>query len=241
MEIFPVCRYNSLSTASRPLSRRLTGSPSSSVQVLPAAHSISMSDLHHECGIAAIYHLPGEEQSALPRRGPGRNLAADAADAARHAEPRQLAAGMTTYNPDARPAARHAQGSRHGQRGVPPQPPRQVREHHAGVRRPGGDRPRPLRHLRRRRPQLRPAVRAARTCEKRKWFAFAFNGQLANYPGAARQAAERGRLSSDARHRHRNHHARAQPRAVGRPPAATGRGDAQRSASGSTAPTTSCF
>ncbi len=49
----------------------------------------AMSELHHECGIAAIYHLPGETVSPLcPEAGPGRGLAADAADAARHAEPR---------------------------------------------------------------------------------------------------------------------------------------------------------
>jgi amidophosphoribosyltransferase len=30
-----------------------------------------MSDLHHECGIAAIYHLPGPEPSPLcPDQGP---------------------------------------------------------------------------------------------------------------------------------------------------------------------------
>ena len=60
-----------------------------------------MSELHHECGIAAIYHLPGGEVSPLcPEPGP---------DGASRLMPRmlldiqnrgQLAAGMTTYNPE---------------------------------------------------------------------------------------------------------------------------------------------
>lgn len=60
-----------------------------------------MSDLFHECGIAAIYHLPGPADSPLaPDKGGG--------DAVSRLMPRllleiqnrgQLAAGMTTYNP----------------------------------------------------------------------------------------------------------------------------------------------
>ena len=60
-----------------------------------------MSELHHECGVAAIYHLPyGEESRLSPDLG--RN-------AVSYLLPRmlqdiqnrgQLAAGMTTYNPD---------------------------------------------------------------------------------------------------------------------------------------------
>ena len=49
---------------------------------------------------------------------------------------------------------------------------------------------------------------------KWKWFAFAFNGQLANFQRAARRAAGQGRLPPDARHRHRSHHALPQPRAA---------------------------
>ena len=60
-----------------------------------------MSELHHECGIAAIYHLPGERASLFARKA-GRTKS-------RRLMPRmlldlqnrgQLAAGMTTYNPD---------------------------------------------------------------------------------------------------------------------------------------------
>lgn len=59
-----------------------------------------MSELHHECGIAAVYHLPGGEISPLcPEQGP---------EQASRLVPRmlldiqnrgQLAAGMTSYNP----------------------------------------------------------------------------------------------------------------------------------------------
>lgn len=59
-----------------------------------------MSEIHHECGIAAVYHLPGEEVSPLcPEQG---------AEQASRLLPRmlldiqnrgQLAAGMTSYNP----------------------------------------------------------------------------------------------------------------------------------------------
>ena len=58
-----------------------------------------MSELHHECGLAAIYHLPGQPASPLcPAQGP---------DAASRLMPRmlldiqnrgQLSAGMTSYN-----------------------------------------------------------------------------------------------------------------------------------------------
>jgi len=58
-----------------------------------------MSELHHECGIAAVYHLPSDQASPLcPEQGP---------DQASRLVPRmlldiqnrgQLAAGMTSYN-----------------------------------------------------------------------------------------------------------------------------------------------
>src|SRR5437763_576945 len=59
-----------------------------------------MSDLYHECGVAAIYHLPGREVSPLcPIQGP---------DEVSRLVPRmlldiqnrgQLSAGMTSFNP----------------------------------------------------------------------------------------------------------------------------------------------
>jgi len=59
-----------------------------------------MSELHHECGVAAIYHLPGQQTSPLcPEQGP---------DEVSRLIPRmlldiqnrgQLSAGMTSFNP----------------------------------------------------------------------------------------------------------------------------------------------
>jgi amidophosphoribosyltransferase len=58
-----------------------------------------MSELHHECGIAAVYHLPGEVSPLCPEQGP---------DEVSRLIPRmlldiqnrgQLAAGMTSYLP----------------------------------------------------------------------------------------------------------------------------------------------
>ncbi|HEY1067603.1 MAG TPA: amidophosphoribosyltransferase, partial [Pirellulales bacterium] len=59
-----------------------------------------MSELNHECGVAAIYHLPGETSPLCPQQGP---------DEVSRLVPRmlldmqnrgQLSAGMTTYEPD---------------------------------------------------------------------------------------------------------------------------------------------
>ena len=63
--------------------------------------------------------------------------------------------------------------------------------------------------------------------QKHKWFSFAFNGQLANYQELRQKPAGRRRQPPGPRHRHRNHHARDQPRAVGRPPADADRDDAE--------------
>jgi len=64
------------------------------------AHYGNMSELHHECGVAAIYHLPGGEESRLcPEGGPSqisRLLPRMLQDIQNRG---QLAAGMTTFNP----------------------------------------------------------------------------------------------------------------------------------------------
>src|SRR5207302_8295355 len=80
-------RYNS-SVPLRPLSRQVRRPP-----------RILMSDLHHECGIAAIYHLPGDEHPLCPEGGPeeiSRLLPRMLLDIQNRG---QLAAGMTSYNP----------------------------------------------------------------------------------------------------------------------------------------------
>ncbi len=60
-----------------------------------------MSELHHECGVAAVYHLPNREMSPLcPDPGPeevSRLLPRMLQDIQNRG---QLAAGMTSFSPD---------------------------------------------------------------------------------------------------------------------------------------------
>jgi amidophosphoribosyltransferase len=141
-----------------------------------------MSDLHHECGLAAIYHLPGGEPSPLcTSHGP---------DEVSRLMPRmlldiqnrgQLSAGMTAWNPARSQllATYKEVGSvsevfRMSHRGKF----ESLMEQHAGRAAIG--------HVRYAtcgaddrgyaQPLERPHI------EKRKWFSFGFNGQLANYP-----------------------------------------------------------
>ena len=176
-----------------------------------------MSELHHECGVAAVYHLPGRAVSPLcPAQGP---------DEVSRLMPRmlldmqnrgQLSAGMTTYNPDRKQLldtykdlGTVSEVFRLSHRGKY----ESLMKQYAGRAAIG--------HVRYAtcgqddRSYAQPFER--HHLQKHKWFSFAFNGQLANYQRAARQAAGRRRQPSDPRHRHRNHHARDQPRAVGRP------------------------
>ncbi len=141
-----------------------------------------MSELHHECGLAAIYHLPGPDVSPLcPAQGP---------DEVSRLIPRmlldiqnrgQLSAGMTAWNPG-RPhllatlkdVGTVSEVFRLGHRGKY----ESLMEQHLGRAAIG--------HVRYAtcgaddrgyaQPLERPHI------QKRKWFAFGFNGQLANYP-----------------------------------------------------------
>ena len=140
-----------------------------------------MSELNHECGVAAIYHLPGETISPLcPEQGPGGvswllpRMLQDIQNRG------QLAAGFTTYNP-----------------GRP-----QIIDTHKNIG--AVNEVFKLSHPRKHRKLMteytgRAAIGHVRyaTCgkedksyaqpferhhlQKRKWFSFAFNGQLANY------------------------------------------------------------
>ena len=141
-----------------------------------------MSELHHECGLAAIYHLAGPEQSPLcPQQGP---------EEASRLVPRmlldiqnrgQLSAGMTAWNPGRsqllatlKDVGTVSEVFRLGHRGKY----ESLMEQHLGRAAIG--------HVRYAtcgaddrgyaQPLERPHV------QKRKWFAFGFNGQLANYP-----------------------------------------------------------
>jgi amidophosphoribosyltransferase len=139
-----------------------------------------MSELHHECGIAAVYHLPGELHPLCPEGG---------VDEISRLMPRmlldiqnrgQLAAGMTSFNPgrDLLLETHKDVGSvtevfRLAHRGKAESLMRQyagraaighVRYATCGSEDKSYAQPFERHHL-----------------EKRKWFAFGFNGQLANF------------------------------------------------------------
>ena len=141
-----------------------------------------MSDLHHECGLVAIYHLPATETSPLaPAQGQeevSRLVPRMLLDIQNRG---QLSAGMTVWNParSSLLATYKEVGSvsevfRMSHRGKYAS----LMEQHAGRAAIG--------HVRYAtcgaedrayaQPLERPHI------QKRKWFAFGFNGQLANYP-----------------------------------------------------------
>lgn len=140
-----------------------------------------MSDLRHECGIAAIYHLPSETPSPLcPKQGP---------DAISRLMPRmlldiqnrgQLSAGMTAYSPTRqqlidthRELGSVAEVFRLSHRGKA----ENLMKRYEGCAAIG--------HVRyatcgeEDRSYAQPFER--HHLQKRKWFSFGFNGQLANY------------------------------------------------------------
>ena len=139
-----------------------------------------MSDLHHECGIAAVYHLPGDPHPLCPEGGP---------DEISRLMPRmlldiqnrgQLAAGMTSYDPHRdqllethKDVGTVSEVFRLSHRGKAESLMRQyagraaighVRYATCGSEDRNYAQPFERHHL-----------------EKRKWFAFGFNGQLANF------------------------------------------------------------
>lgn len=140
-----------------------------------------MSDLHHECGIAAIYHLPSRDVSPFcPEQGPhevSRLIPRMLLDIQNRG---QLSAGITTYNPRRRQLldtykdlGTVSEVFRMGHRGKY----ESVMNRCAGVAAIG--------HVRyatcgaEDRSYAQPFQR--RHIQKHKWFSFAFNGQLANY------------------------------------------------------------
>ena len=140
-----------------------------------------MSELHHECGVAAIYHLPGADVSPLcPEQGP---------DEVSRLIPRmlldiqnrgQLSAGMTSYNPDRnqlidtyKDLGGVSEVFRLSHRGKYESLMRKyagraaighVRYATCGAEDRGYAQPFERHHV-----------------QKHKWFSFGFNGQLANY------------------------------------------------------------
>jgi amidophosphoribosyltransferase len=140
-----------------------------------------MDDLQHECGVAALYHLPGPKVSSLVPDGDPRNVTRLMPRMLIDLQNRgQLAAGLTSYDPD-RPAILQT----YKEIGTVIEAFRLSREDkykkvmadHAGTACIG--------HVRyatcgdNTRSYAQPFER--RHGSKWKWFAFGFNGQLANF------------------------------------------------------------
>jgi amidophosphoribosyltransferase len=140
-----------------------------------------MSDLHEECGVAAIYHLPGRGVSPLcPEQGPeeiSRLMPRMLLDIQNRG---QLAAGMTTYN-----TRRHQLIDTHKEVGNVSEVFRlshrgkyeSLMQEYAGRAAIGHVRYATCGHDDR--SYAQPFER--HHIKKHKWFSFGFNGQLANY------------------------------------------------------------
>ena len=140
-----------------------------------------MSELHHECGVAAIYHLPSSEPSPLcPEQGPqeiSRLLPRMLQDIQNRG---QLAAGMTSFSPDRanlldtmKDVGTVAEVFRLSHRGKS----EALMQEYAGRAAIGH-----VRYAtcgREDRNYAQPFER--QHIHKHKWFSFCFNGQLANY------------------------------------------------------------
>lgn len=140
-----------------------------------------MSQLHHECGLAAVYHLPGAEISPLcPAQGPeqvSRLIPKILLDVQNRG---QLSAGMTTYHPDRQQLLDTFRGVgvvsevfRLGHR----EKAESIMHRMAGRAAIGH-----VRYATCGQDDVNYAQPFERHhLQKYKWFSFAFNGQLANY------------------------------------------------------------
>ncbi|MCU0715640.1 MAG: amidophosphoribosyltransferase [Pirellula sp.] len=153
-----------------------------------------MSELHHECGVAAIYHLPGGEESRLSPDAGRESISYLLPRMLQDIQNRgQLAAGMTTFNPDRslildtmKDIGTVAEVFRLSHRGKS----ESIMEAYAGRAAIG--------HVRYAtcgqddKSYAQPFER--QHIHKNKWFSFCFNGQLANYTEL------RDRLMKDGEH-----------------------------------------
>jgi amidophosphoribosyltransferase len=141
-----------------------------------------MSELFHECGVAAVYHLPHREPSPLaPPQGPDESSRLISRLLLDIQNRGQLAAGMTSYHP-----GRSSLINTHKDVGTVTEVFRlnHQRSYERLMRKYAG--PAAIGHCRYAtcgkddRSYAQPFER--HHIEKTKWFSFAFNGQLANYP-----------------------------------------------------------
>ncbi|MEX0716066.1 MAG: amidophosphoribosyltransferase [Planctomycetaceae bacterium] len=150
-----------------------------------------MAELHHECGIAAVYHLPGQDTSPLAPLGgaceTSRLMPRMLLDLQNRG---QLAAGMTTYSP-----GRSQLIDTHKEVGTVAEVFRlnHQKKHESMMREYAG--PAAIGHTRyatcgrEDRGYAQPFER--HHIQKSKWFSFAFNGQLANYPQLREEILDR--------------------------------------------------
>ncbi len=151
-----------------------------------------MADLFHECGVAAVYHLPTREPSVLaPKQGP---------NAVSRLIPRilldiqnrgQLAAGMTSFNPERAQIIdthRNVGTVTEVFRLNHPAKAESIMKENEGIAAIG--------HVRYAtcgkddKSYAQPFER--HHIEKRKWFSFGFNGQLANYIDLRKEILSQG-------------------------------------------------
>src|SRR4051794_23353857 len=152
-----------------------------------------MGELNHECGVAAVYHAAGQSVSTLaPVPGEINSVARLIPRMLLDMQNRgQLAAGMTSYHP-----GRRALLQTHKEIGTVAEAFRlNHRAKFEAIMR-GQDGPAAIGHVRYAtcggadRSYAQPFERAHG--RKTKWFAFAFNGQLANYQELKRELLEQG-------------------------------------------------
>ena len=147
-----------------------------------------MGELNHECGVAAVYHAAGAIVSPLtPIPGDVNSVARLIPRMLLDMQNRgQLAAGMTSYNPQRPSILGDPQGSGDRRGGVPAQPSlRNSNNRCAGTTaRPGSGMSATPPAATDDRSYAQPFEREHG--RKTKWFSFAFNGQLANF-GALKQ------------------------------------------------------
>ncbi|CAE7549720.1 purF [Symbiodinium pilosum] len=139
-----------------------------------------MSELRHECGVAAVYHLPGPQSPLCPSQGPSQ---------ASRLIPRmlldiqnrgQLSAGMASFNPDRKHLI-----ERYRELGSVSEVFRLSHKEKTDSLMARFAGPAAIGHVRYATcgkddvSYAQPFER--RHLQKRKWFSFAFNGQLANY------------------------------------------------------------
>jgi amidophosphoribosyltransferase len=149
-----------------------------------------MSELFHECGLAAVYHLPNQGTSRLiaghGSKSASRMIPGMLVDMQNRG---QLAAGMSVFNPDRdkllvkwKDVGTVSEVFRISHRAKF----EEILRRHAG--------PAAIGHVRyatcgkEDRSYAQPFE--YRHIEKRKWFSFAFNGQLANYPQLRKEILE---------------------------------------------------